>query len=111
VDVEVGERGAGRAGTGVERGWSQDEGAESRPGFGQIVIVFVSSRGRMGRGWGSLISWSRPGGGETGSCIYAMAASGRMQYEETNKQKAGPVGSIRPGIRPRLLTASKRSLY
>jgi hypothetical protein len=75
VGVEVGERGAGRAGTGVERGWSQDEGAESRPGFIIVfVFAFVFSRGRMGSGWGSLISWSRPGGGETGSCIYAMAA-------------------------------------
>jgi hypothetical protein len=77
VDVEVGER-AGRAGTGVERGWSQDEGAESRTGFGPIGFVFVFCfrhiRGRMGRGWGSLISWSRPGGGEIGLCIYAMAA-------------------------------------
>jgi hypothetical protein len=41
VDVEVGERGAGRAGTGMVRGWSQDEGAESKPGFGPFVIVFV----------------------------------------------------------------------
>jgi hypothetical protein len=41
VDVEVGERGAGRAGKGTVRGWSQDEGAESRPGFGPFVVVFV----------------------------------------------------------------------
>jgi hypothetical protein len=41
VDVEVGERGAGRARKETVRGWSQDEGADSRPGFGPFVVVFV----------------------------------------------------------------------
>jgi hypothetical protein len=39
----------------------------------------------MGRGWGSHISWSRPGGGETGHVFMPWSQSGRMQYEENKK--------------------------
>jgi hypothetical protein len=76
---------AGRAGTGVERGWSQDEGAESRPGFGPIVFffVFVISGDVWVEGGEASSAGRGQEAGKLGYVYMPWPQSGRMQYEAT----------------------------
>jgi hypothetical protein len=93
VGLEVGERGAGRAaaGTGVERGWSQDEGAESRPGLLLFLLLLLSFQGDV---WvvGGEASSAGHGqeAGKLGRVYMPWPQSGRTQYEETNKPPTPP---------------------
>jgi hypothetical protein len=75
----------------MERGWSQGEGAESRPGS-ITVFVFVLSLllSFQGDVWvvGGEASSAGQGqeAGKLGRVYMPWPQSGRTQYEETNKQ-------------------------
>jgi hypothetical protein len=88
VDVEVGEP-AGRAGTGVERGWSQDEGAESRPGFfwSNCYCFSVLSGDVWVEGGEASSAGHGQEVGKLGYVYMPWPQSGRMQYEETKTNK------------------------